>query len=89
MKITFEFYEKLPESAIQSLWDQNICMDDWDYLLFFENSELFEKSEYFDTILVPKSYVMGTLLSGCSSNKWFPVDDFMGRKGVIGIAYHG
>ncbi len=90
---TFEFYTSLPDDVEQAMWDQGVCMDDWDYLLFFEDG--FEtwmdesyKSRRFTCEILPKDYELGRLLTGCCYNKWYPVTDFAGRKGIVGVAYH-
>ncbi len=87
----FEFYEEddLSQVAIDSLWKQQINMDDWDYLLFFESENfLVECESRFTHELHPKDYNISRLLTGCCCNKWRFIKDFMGRTGVVGVAYH-
>jgi len=85
----FEFYETLEDEVIDSLWKQNVNMDDWDYMLFFPEKYKAEFPVGFDDInLEPRSYNVDRLLNGCCSNKWYPVKDFMGKQGILGVAYH-
>ncbi len=89
--IKFEFYEpaNLQQQEIKSLWLQDINMDNWDYMLFFENEDDFSiGDEIFKLVVHPKNFNVGNLLSGCCANIWYPVKNFHGRKGIIGIAYH-
>jgi hypothetical protein len=91
--IRFEMHETLDQETILKLWDQNIIMDDWNYVLFIDeefNSEFLEIPHFPTTILLhPKSIYISDLLQGSYENRWYAVNDFMGRKGILGVAYHG
>ena len=87
----FDFYDRegLGGEDIDDLWNQGVCMEDWDYVLFFEAKYKSEFPEGFDDISIePSNYNISRLLSGSSSNKWYPVDKFKGKKGIVGVAYH-
>lgn len=88
----FEFYEPdcLDEDTIAELWDQGVNMEDWDYMLFFEAVHNIELPRRFNKItLEPRNDNIAGLLRGCCANHWYPVINFKGRKGVLGVAYHG
>lgn len=88
----FEFYEPydLDEETIRDLWDQGINMDDWDYLLFFEATHTLKlPMEFHQITLSPRNPNIERLLTGSYANKWWPIGNFQGRKGIIGVAYHG
>jgi hypothetical protein len=88
----FEFYtcrsEEITVEVIDSLWNQDVCMDDWDYMLFFEAKFNCEFPEGWDAVTLVPDYHIDRLLTGCCSNKWYPVENFMGKKGFLGMAYH-
>lgn len=91
--IKFEFHEKLDQKTIDSLWEQVVDMDDWDYVLFVPKSfrdkfKRLEEDDYSRGNLTPKSYEVEGLLHGCCHNAWYEVTDFKGRAGVLGVAYH-
>jgi len=91
--IRFELYEngELSRKVIDELWDQEVDMDDWDYLLFASNQY---KGDFIDVDdaqrgnMQPKSYEVGRLLTGSCANGWYPVSNFRGRPGILGVAYH-
>lgn len=88
----FEFYspDDITSLTTDSLWKQGVCMDDWDYMIFFEDDtiELKQEKNRWTFELSPANYEVSRLLNGCCSNTWYLVSDFMGRKGVLGVAYH-
>lgn len=89
----FRFYcaygDEITREIIDSLWKQNVDMDDWDYMIFFEAKYKAEFPTGWDDITIePKNYNVARMLNGCCRNKWYPVKDFMGKKGFLGIAYH-
>ena len=85
-------YEKLSDEIIDDLWSQEIDMDDWDYVLFLEEQfkdEFFSENQFdLRGNLQCNSWQIDKLLQGGCSNVWYSIKDFMGRKGVLGIAYH-
>lgn len=90
--IKFEMHEELTDEVLQRLWDQNISMDDWDYVLFLEEKykDRFYLQEEDNELMIVNStsFYIDSLLQGCCANKWFYVKDFMGRSGILGVAYH-
>lgn len=86
--IKFEMHEKLSNHVIEALWEQEVNMDDWDYVLFVENEYKNQFIEERDGTLTPKNYDVEHLLHGCCDNKWYSVTDFFGKPGIIGVAYH-
>jgi hypothetical protein len=90
--IKFEMYTSLDEKTTDELWRLHVNMDDWDYVLFvgMEHRDEFIicENDYSRGNLEPKSYLIDKLLTGCCTNAWYEVKDFMGREGILGIAYH-
>lgn len=88
--IRFEMYEDLDDEVMDSLRDQYVDMDDWDYMLFVEDCfrEHFSPEQHTSSILVPNSHKVEGLLNGSCSNLWYAIDNFMGQKGILGVAYH-
>lgn len=93
--IKFEMHTKLPSEIVDKLRDQKVDMDDWDYLLFIdiEFSENFnrlkvDEDSFYRGNLEAKSYLVDKLLNGCCTNAWYEVSDFMGKRGIVGLAYH-
>lgn len=85
--IKFEMHEKLADEVLDCMREEGISVDDWDYVLFVDT----EYEHHFvlvDEKLEPRSYEVEGLLHGSCSNNWHYVMDFMGRKGILGIAYH-
>lgn len=75
--IKLQFFNELSRELIDQLWEQKVCMDDWDYGLFIESSE--------ELLL---EHDLENLLHGCCYNKWYFVKDFKGKSGMLGLAYH-
>ena len=94
--IKFEYYDntELTDEERDALWDQDVCMDDWDYMLFHEvegdldKLEWIEHQDLMSCFTRPDSNIE-RLLTGCCYNLWYKVKNFKGRKGVLGVAYHG
>ena len=86
----FEYYSEIQSDIAKKLKGQGVCMDDWDYMLFFEEDEieLVTERKRWRVELTPKDDGVSRLLTGRCSNRWYPVNDFMGRKGILGVAYH-
>ena len=86
----FEIYTDLSEKYILSLSDQGVDVDDWDYLLFFpaNGTRAILPYGFKEGPIEPKENALGRLLNGSYKNVWYFVDNFMGRSGVIGVAYH-
>jgi hypothetical protein len=86
----FEYYSEIQSDIAKKLSEQGVSTDDWDYMLFFEEDEieLVRERKRWRVELTPKDDGVSRLLTGRCSNIWYPVNDFMGRKGVLGVAYH-
>ena len=71
----------LKDDERDELWKQGVFLDDWDYILVLP-------LEAMDTVaLVPVSYQIERLLTGCCNNRWYtPV--FRNKKVFMGVAYH-
>lgn len=72
----------LSKWEIQALWDQGICMDDWDYLLLIDRDEMVNDGDTWEP-----TYPVERLLTGSCSNEWY-VGTFREKECGIGIAYH-
>lgn len=91
--IKFEFHDILDEETIEALWDQDVNMDDWDYLLFVPKKFKNQFQDIEEDVGVrgkkePISYQIAGLLNGRCANAWYPVKNFKGKKGIVGVAYH-
>ena len=79
--------DELTRKDIDSFWNQNVCMDDWDYIVLapeksIEQCEGAEGLEY-----NPTEYTLERILVGCCSNRWYSAM-FRGKKYAVGVAYH-
>lgn len=81
--------DELPTEEFDSLWDQGVDLDDWDYILAFEEPSKIavQQEDEFNTYYAPKSYTVERLLTGCCINRWYKANLF-GKPRMIGIAYH-
>lgn len=77
---------ELTKDEIQSLWDQQVSMDDWDYLLVVNPKDVF--SEESGEFHVHYAYPLERLLDGCCSNEWYGLINFRNKECFIGVAYH-
>jgi len=89
----FEFHDssskKITRAVIDKLWEQNVDMDDWDYMLFFAITYEAEFPKGWDNVTIePSNYNVSRLLNGSCRNKWYPIRDFLGKQGFLGVAYH-
>lgn len=90
--INIEYYEELEREIIDSLWDQDIDMDDWDYLLFIPkkfSKEFRECACHTEkkNERIPEKYNLSRILTGSCRNVWYECT-FKGKSGYLGIAYH-
>lgn len=72
------FYRTLPERWENTLRDQGVCLDDYDYAIV-TNGAVLDKRE--------DEYVGPNLLFGCCENTWRLVH-LEGKETAIGMAYH-
>ena len=83
----------LTRAEIEALWDQDVCMDDWDYMLVIDVgvTEFSECPDDADEVprtkYEPVSYTLGRLMVGCCDNRWYKAQ-FRGADRMIGVAYH-
>lgn len=78
--IVFEYFVSSHEKLYDWLGERDMNRDDYDYALFTTCSN---KNQ------MAIEHVMGNnLLHGCCSNDCHYVEDFFGKNGVLGIAYH-
>jgi hypothetical protein len=89
LKMYFVKPDDITRQEKDFFWDQDIDMDDWDYMLLLPLDTEVTKyvSEYDRVVIEPISYEITRLLTGCCSNKW-RYGTFRGDKYLIGIAYH-
>jgi len=88
--------DELTEEDIEKFWAQDICMDDWDYIVLapVETLEYCDYSGYEDmcvneqcSILVQTDYTFARIMTGCCSNEWY-IGKFGRHEYAIGVAYH-
>jgi len=85
-------YDDITRDEIQSFWDQDVRMDDWDYMLLIEDPDgnfltRNEPPDYSEAQLCPTIYGIHELLHGCCFNRWYRAT-FREIKYAVGIAYH-
>lgn len=81
-------YKSLTDEDLKSLRDQDVCLDDWDYMIFVENCNYTETTDLEDRpTIVPEDTELERLLVGCCDNKWYMLT-FRGKDGMLGVAYH-
>jgi hypothetical protein len=93
MVIHFVKDDDLTKEDIESLWQQGVNMDDWDYMLLcppdvvheVKKRDDWDHSEY--TEFDCKDWWLDGMLRGCSSNRWYRAN-LRGKEWAIGIAYH-
>lgn len=91
--INFSFlqYEDLTRDEIEDLWNQNVDLDDWDYMLVTDDLTQFklneDKEEYDESEYIPIEWCVSKLLTGCCRNVWYRVK-FREKMQMMGVAYH-
>lgn len=96
--MNLEFRTNFTEEEYQSLREQDVCLDDWDYALLTHDMDAFEwiDSEEYDwnlkkdvptKVLQAKDWNLNRLLVGCYDNKWRQIT-WNGKPAIIGFAYH-
>ena len=91
MKIEFYDCEEIDRETADELWEQGVPLEDYDYCLFilhtfkseFDEISIDDKIQY-----VPINFNIGRLLGGSCANNWYPVKNFRGKRGILGVAYH-
>lgn len=77
-------HNQLSEEEIQSLWDQDVNMDDWDCIIILPVGCLYREE---DGDLTPHDYQIYRLLDHHGESTWYEVR-FRGEKCTLGIRYH-
>lgn len=84
-------YEDLTENEIVDLWNQNVDLDDWDYMLVTDDLTKFKRNEdkeYDESEYAPiDEWCVPKLLLGCCRNVWYRVK-FREKMQMMGVAYH-
>jgi len=75
-----EFFLPDDDDIYEWLGEHDICRDDYDYVIFSECTPNNARK----VILMMKDH----LLKGCCSNECTYVEDFFGKDGILGMAYH-
>ena len=87
--MNFEFHDNVDMDELNNLAKQKVDIDDWDYMIFFEAKFISKFPEGWSRFSIePDNYSIQRLLSGSADNRWYLVEDFMGKKGFLGVAYH-
>ncbi len=76
----FDYYDPNHDGLDDWLRDHDISCDDYDYAIF---SECLNKDQ-----MAIQRVMKEHLLNGACSNDCHYVEDFFGKNGVLGIAYH-
>jgi hypothetical protein len=86
--------EMLDPTWTDYFWKQNVCMDDWDYMVITHDIDAFEEVKERDdytnelvSVITPKSWYLRNILNGCCGNVWQKII-WKGKEAIIGIAYH-
>ncbi len=85
--------DDLTDEEVESLWQQGVNMDDWDYMLLGPTDlihavkvrDAWDQSEAM--VFEGKDWWLGNMLSGSSSNRWYRAK-LRGKEWAMGIAYH-
>lgn len=86
-------YKNITDEEVKSLWNQGVCMDDWDYILVcpVDALEAYEHVDEFEggtlTKYRPKGSNLDRLLTGACDNYWYKIN-FRGQEVALGVAYH-
>ena len=79
-KLDFTYYDASNKDVDQYMREHDICTDDYDYTIFSEcNVKGHQKI---------RQFIENQFLHGCCSNETCYVEDFFGKNGVLGGAYH-
>ena len=87
LRLLFMQYEDVPKDVRQSLWDQNISLDDVDYLLITKDIDMFIDDPAEPQQVIPNEYDIERLINRGNDYKWFKAAIY-GKDVVVGVAYH-
>lgn len=93
--------DEITDEEINDLWNQDICMEDWDYIVLAPVDSIYpyiSEEEILYATYTPEErgerteyrtneYACQQILVGCSFNRWY-LGKFRGTEYAIGIAYH-
>lgn len=97
-----EYLEDLTDKEQSTLREQEVCLDDWDYMLIVYDVDQFQETEedreYYSAVThkdelkkvkvySPKLWHLDRLLTGCCSNIWYKIK-WKGKFVMLGAAYH-
>lgn len=100
--LPIQLYTEFTQEELESLREQGVDLDDWDYAILVEDVSQFEDHEFEDDVynedtwkleralvneIRPNCYTLERLLVGCCDNTWYRVT-WKGKPVVIGFAYH-
>jgi len=92
MLIEFLTPNDLTEKERQGFWDQDISMDDWNYMLIVPPNALhqveYDEQEKADRYWEPKKFYLDNMLDYTLESKWFNNILFRGKMVGVGIVYH-
>jgi len=91
----------LTKEVCDSLRQQGVCLDDWNYMLFLpmemtepENNTRSIEVEYgrWEDVVVsevrPKDWAIGKMVEGGYEAKWYGNISFYGKEWALGVQYH-
>ncbi len=91
--IHFVTPDNLTNQDDESLWQQGVNTDDWDYMLLCPPDVVHEVKKYDDwdkseiIVFECKDWTLDRMLTGGSHNRWYRAK-LRGKEWAIGIAYH-
>ena len=101
MRATVLTRDELTGEDVEEFWQQNVDMDDWDYIVLAPVETIEEEVEKWHeydwnkgrevererTAWTQKEYALDRLLTGCCHNEWYKAT-FRGEVYAVGVAYH-
>lgn len=89
ISILFINSDELTREERNAFWDQNINMDDWDYMVLLPSDFPAQPkpNEYNMPLVTIEDYSVERLLRDNYKNRWYR-GVFRGKEYVIGITYH-
>ncbi len=88
--------DELTEKDLKDFWAQDVCMDDWDYVVLAPVETISFRLEPRDKWDEPgppwieweqNEYTFERIMVGCCNNKWYKAK-FRGEEYAVGVAYH-
>lgn len=81
-------YEGLTARDLEDLRAQDVCLDDWDYMLVLPADVLHvETDEWGKPYWTTSDYDLQRLMTGCCDNTWYKIK-YRGQTKALGVAYH-